>query len=92
MSCNPYFYQVYKRVIQQGKYKNIYKDAQYGLTVWHDYMMHFGFGQKLDIDLPKAGIRQATSLTRPTITVPNGTAKAVGPSRPSTRTPSGRAR
>lgn len=56
MSCNPYFYQVYRRVIQQGKYKNIYKDAQYGLTVWHDYMMRFGFGQKLDIDLPKAGM------------------------------------
>ena len=56
MSCNPYFYQVYKRVIQQGKYKNIYKDAQYGLTVWHDYMMRFGFGQKLDIDLPKTGM------------------------------------
>lgn len=56
MSCNPYFYQVYRRVIQQGKYKNIYKDAQYGLTVWHDYMMRFGFGQKLPIDLPRAGM------------------------------------
>ena len=56
MSCNPYYYQVYRRVIQQGKYKNIYKDAQYGLTVWHNYMMRFGFGQKLDIDLPKSGL------------------------------------
>ncbi len=56
MSCNPYFYQTYKRVIQQGKYKNYNKDAQYGLTVWHDYMMRFGFGQKLDIDLPKSGM------------------------------------
>ncbi len=56
MSCNPYFYQVYRRVIQQGKYKNIYKDAQYGLTVWHDYMMRFGFGQKLPIDLPRNGM------------------------------------
>ena len=56
MSCNPYFYQVYRRVVQQGKYKNLYKDAQYGLTVWHDYMMRFGFGQKLDIDLPKSGL------------------------------------
>ncbi|MGX8712415.1 MAG: penicillin-binding protein 2 [bacterium] len=56
MSCNPYFYQVYRRVIQQGKYRNIYKDSQYGLTVWHDYMMRFGFGQKLDIDLPKTGM------------------------------------
>ena len=56
MSCNPYFYQVYRRVVQQGKYKNIYKDAQYGLTVWHDYMLRFGFGQKLPIDLPRSGM------------------------------------
>lgn len=52
MSCNPYFYYTYKRVIQQGKYGNIYKDSQYGLTVWHDYMLRFGFGRRLDIDLP----------------------------------------
>lgn len=52
MSCNPYFYYTYKRIIQQGKYKSIYKDSQYGLTVWHDYMLRFGFGQKLPIDLP----------------------------------------
>ena len=56
MSCNPYFYQVYRRVIQQGKYKSIYKDSQYGLTVWREYMLRFGFGQKLDIDLPKSGL------------------------------------
>lgn len=57
MSCNPYFYYTYRRIIQQGKYKNIYKDSQYGLTVWRDYMLRFGFGQRLDIDLPnvKAG-------------------------------------
>ena len=60
MSCNPYFYQVYRRVIQQGRYKNIYKDAQYGLTVWHDYMLRFGFGQKLPIDLPRAGMSSGT--------------------------------
>lgn len=52
MSCNPYFYYAYRRVIQQGKYRNIYKDSQYGLTVWRDYMLRFGFGQRLDIDLP----------------------------------------
>jgi len=56
MSCNPYYYQVYRRVIQQGKYKSIYKDSQYGLTVWREYMLRFGFGQKLDIDLPKSGM------------------------------------
>lgn len=52
MSCNPYFYYTYRRVIQQGKYKNAAKDSQYGLTVWHDYMMRFGFGSPLEIDLP----------------------------------------
>lgn len=52
MSCNPYFYFTYKRVIQQGKYKNIYKDSQYGLTMWRDYMLRFGFGQRLELDLP----------------------------------------
>ena len=56
MSCNPYFYQVYRRVIQQGKYKSIYKDSPYGLTVWRDYMLRFGFGQKMGIDLPASGI------------------------------------
>ena len=56
MSCNPYFYQVYRRVIQQGKYKSIYKDSPYGLTVWREYMLRFGFGQKLPIDLPRNGM------------------------------------
>lgn len=52
MSCNPYFYFTYRRIIQQGKYKSIYKDSQYGLTVWHDYMQRMGFGTRLGIDLP----------------------------------------
>ena len=52
MSCNPYFYQTYRRVIQQGKYKSAAKDSQYGLTMWRDYMLKFGFGQRLGIDLP----------------------------------------
>ncbi|MCR4659540.1 MAG: penicillin-binding protein 2 [Bacteroidales bacterium] len=52
MSCNPYFYQVYRRVIQQNRHRNIYRDSQYGLSVWRNYMLGFGFGQRLDIDLP----------------------------------------
>ena len=56
MSCNPYFYQVYRRVIQQNHDKSANRDSQYGLTVWHDYMLRFGFGKQLDIDLPKGGM------------------------------------
>lgn len=51
MSCNPYFYYTYRRVIQPGKYKNVNDDCHYGLTVWRDYMLRFGFGQRLPIDL-----------------------------------------
>lgn len=52
MSCNPYFYYTYRRIIQQEKYKNIYKDSQYGLTVWNNYMHRFGFGERLGLDIP----------------------------------------
>lgn len=52
MSCNPYFYFVYSRIIQQGKYRNNFKDSRYGLTVWDSYMRRLGFGQRMDIDLP----------------------------------------
>ena len=52
MSCNPYFYYTYRRIIQQGKYKSIYEDSPYGLTVWNEYMHRFGFGTRLGIDLP----------------------------------------
>ncbi|MCQ2296341.1 MAG: penicillin-binding protein 2 [Bacteroidales bacterium] len=51
MSCNPYFYYTYRRVIQPGKYKNVNDDCHYGLSVWRDYIMRFGFGQRLPIDL-----------------------------------------
>jgi len=51
-SCNPYFYQVFKRLIEQDKDKNRFKDAALGLNIWHDYMMSFGLGQRPAIDLP----------------------------------------
>lgn len=57
MSCNPYFYQVYKRIIQQGISKNMFEDAREGLKIWRKYVMSFGLGEKLNIDLSgmKAG-------------------------------------
>lgn len=57
MSCNPYFYQVYRRIIEQHVEKSIYKDARFGLEYWHKYVLSFGLGTKLDIDIPgiKAG-------------------------------------
>ena len=51
-SCNPYFYQVYRRIILQGKNANQFRDAQIGLTAWRNLVMTLGLGQLLPVDLP----------------------------------------
>ena len=51
-SCNPYFYQVYKRLIQRGQNKNIFKDSELGLKNWSERIQNFGLGIKLETDLP----------------------------------------
>ena len=50
-SCNPYFYAVTKKIIQQQKSKNINADAEIGLNLWHKYMASFGLGIKLGTDI-----------------------------------------
>jgi penicillin-binding protein 2 len=50
-SCNPYFREVYKRLIQGGEYSNIYEDARFGLKVWRDYVTSFGLGVRLQTDI-----------------------------------------
>jgi len=51
-SCNPYFYQVYKRLIQRGEESSIFKDSRIGLTKWRESVMSFGLGTKLGTDIP----------------------------------------
>ena len=38
MSCNPYYYAVVRRIIEQGKKSSSFKDAEIGLNVWAKYM------------------------------------------------------
>ncbi|MBL4624100.1 MAG: penicillin-binding protein 2 [Flavobacteriales bacterium] len=56
-SCNPYFHDVMKLVVQQGESKSIFTDSPLGLAKWHKHVLSFGLGQKLNIDFPliKAG-------------------------------------
>lgn len=56
-SCNPYFFMLFKKIIQQGKSKSNFKDAQLGLDEWKRHVSSFGLGQRIKIDLPstKAG-------------------------------------
>ncbi len=52
MSCNPYYYQAVRRIIQGGRKKGLYADAEAGLEIWSKYMHSFGLGQKLETDIP----------------------------------------
>ena len=52
MSCNPYFYRVFQRVVQQTNPKTGKIDSKYGLMLWNAAAKRMGFGTRLDIDLP----------------------------------------
>jgi len=52
MSCNPYYYSVFKRIIQQKRAKSIFKDSEIGLEIWSKQIKKFGFGSKLPTDFP----------------------------------------
>ncbi|MCX7636621.1 MAG: penicillin-binding protein 2 [Cyclobacteriaceae bacterium] len=51
-SCNPYFHQVFRRIINQNKSPNTFTDSRIGLENWHNYVSRFGLGKPLGIDLP----------------------------------------
>jgi penicillin-binding protein 2 len=57
-SCNPYFYQVMKRMVNKGKSDNPFDDTRIGLEEWNKHIASFGFGKRLGIDLPneKSGL------------------------------------
>ncbi|MEY4991424.1 MAG: hypothetical protein RI948_290 [Bacteroidota bacterium] len=50
-SCNPYYYQAVRRIIQQGVKKSNFADAEYGLNKWYKYIRSFGLGKELDADV-----------------------------------------
>lgn len=54
MSCNGYFCQVFKTILDNPKYGG----SRNGLDAWKEYVNSFGFGQKLGSDFPseKGGI------------------------------------
>lgn len=51
-SCNPYFYQAFRRMINQDKSPNTFTDSRLGLEEWRHYVSLFGLGQPLGVDLP----------------------------------------
>jgi penicillin-binding protein 2 len=51
-SCNPYFREVFKRMIQKGKSLDPFVDSHIGLEEWNHHITSFGFGSVLKVDLP----------------------------------------
>lgn len=62
-SCNPYFVQVYRKIINQGKASNTFIDTHLGYEQWYDFAKKFNMGNKFLIDFP--GTRSGV-LYRPT--------------------------
>ncbi len=52
MSCNPYYYQVFRKIIQQRRALSFFKDSEIGLGIWSKKVKKFGFGSDLGTDLP----------------------------------------
>ncbi|MEQ8241939.1 penicillin-binding transpeptidase domain-containing protein [Fulvivirga sp.] len=51
-SCNPYFYNVMKRVVNRGVSESPFEDTRLGLEGWNQHVRSFGLGSPLGIDLP----------------------------------------
>lgn len=52
-SCNPYFYQVYRKIILSPGYPSVFKSSELGLTIWKGYAEDFGLGVSWPIDYPQ---------------------------------------
>lgn len=51
-SCNPYFYTVLRRMLNQNISTDPFADTRIGLEEWDKHIRSFGFGSPLGIDLP----------------------------------------
>ena len=47
-SCNPYFWNVFKSIINNPKYRSV----EEAYNVWRNYVLSFGFGTKFKTDIP----------------------------------------
>src|SRR5690606_24851475 len=51
-SCNPYFREVLRRMLNKGVSNDPFEDTRIGLAEWEKHIRSFGFGKALGIDLP----------------------------------------
>ena len=51
-SSNNYFYIVMKRLVEQGAEESQFLDSRIGFEKWREYVMDFGLGVRLGVDVP----------------------------------------
>ncbi|SIO21576.1 penicillin-binding protein 2 [Algoriphagus halophilus] len=51
-SCNPYYHQAFRQIINQEVSSNTYKDTEIGLNAWREKVLKFGLGSRLGVDMP----------------------------------------
>jgi penicillin-binding protein 2 len=56
-SCNPYYHQAFRRMINREVSSNTFKDTEIGLDDWREKVQKFGLGGRLGVDIvgEKAG-------------------------------------
>ena len=57
-SCNPYFREVMKRMVEARREKSRFDDAAIGLDIWRENIMRFGLGTDMGCDIP--GIKKGS--------------------------------
>lgn len=50
-SCNPYYHQAYRAMINREVSGSTFKDTEIGLNAWREYVLKFGLGGPLGIDM-----------------------------------------
>lgn len=50
-SCNPYYHQAFRQIINREVSTNTFKDTEIGLNAWREKVMKFGLGGSLGIDM-----------------------------------------
>lgn len=51
VSCNPYFYHAFRKIIYDNTTGDTYERSAQGLQRWSELVANFGFGRKLGVDL-----------------------------------------
>lgn len=62
-SCNPYFYETFKRISTSQEGEDVHEKSVKGIKVWNEYATSFGLGKDLQLDFPSYSIGNIPSAS-----------------------------